>query len=178
MQIDVNPRRENMERTIIAVSGVSGQGKTQTLVRLAKHFAFRVEGFETGETCTQDDVPFADNADYAIDALLIGTYRGLKIGICSQGDPYSHQAEWLDKCLSTGCDIIVAACRTKGYTKLNVEETARKGGYGIIWVSTFCHESKEEKSASPEMYEGVNLNQFMAETLKRLIDSLISGRLS
>ena len=49
------------------------------------------------------------------DLKVLITYRGVKIGLESQGDPSSRLVKSIDEFVNQyGCDIIICACRTRG----------------------------------------------------------------
>ena len=67
---------------------------------------------------------------------LIAMYKGLKLGICSGGDPGAKKPSvWLDNAVNVEeCDIIVIASRSSGQT---LKRLYGYKGYEVIEVNKF-----------------------------------------
>ena len=110
--------------TIIANYGDPNLGKTESIL-MAYEKLKKVETNKSGFT------PHHDNGDIC-DVLEI---NGVKVGICSQGDPRSCQKGWMDILVNREkCTIILAACRHYGATTDLIMSYKNKG-YRIIWTS-------------------------------------------
>ena len=103
------------------------------------------------------------------DRLVVGTYRGVKIGINTWGDPYSGVEERMKRCIESGCQIIVSACRSKGITTMEVDEPAKENGFQTVWIQPYL-------SLWGEWCGGIYLNDAFAESLKQFIDRLIDDK--
>lgn len=88
-----------------------------------------------------------------------------KIGIESQGDPYSKQTEWIDILIKEECEIIICASRTKGGTVKIVESRAQDYGYELIWISPLS-------SIQDSLHS--DLNSITSESIIKLIKVLLT----
>lgn len=89
---------------VIALKGRSNIGKTSTLKELIK-------------LLTEKYNP--SNEDYLIDGAdvrVIYTINGKKVGIETQGDPYSRLPKSLNLFKNENCQLIICACRSSGAT--------------------------------------------------------------
>lgn len=110
------------------------------------------------------------NDDY--DSYVIGTIRDKDgnehiVGVESQGDPYSNQKAWIEKCISSDCEVIVAASRTYGQTVRDACQLAHDNGYEVVEVTTHFHEG------GPNLSYGIDLRDVFAENMVNLILSLL-----
>lgn len=154
-----------MNKTIIAVHGRAGEGKSETIKKVCE-FILR-------------DFPNAISSKtpiYSGDIILAIQIGEIKIGFESQGDPNSRMIydntikKLADKELSSelgGCDIIICATRTGGMTVKEVDKIADKYGYYTLWISSFF---------SPKLNQSV-LNTKAANNIIEIIKSLISEQL-
>lgn len=113
-------------KTIICVNGRSNIGKTSTILEV-------VNKLTSNSPINLID---KDNRDILVSIDISSTIR---VGISSQGDPGSHQKEWLLRLVSEfRCEIIVCAARSYGDTVDFVKKIAEQNGYQVIWF-TPCH---------------------------------------
>lgn len=141
-------------KTMILVWGSAERGKSQSIKRLAMK------------------IPFSTfispwyNDDY--DSYVIGTVKGNDgeehvIGVESQGDPYSNQKAWIEKCIAADCEVIVAASRTYGQTVRDAYQLAHDNGYEVVEVTTHFH------VGGPKLPNGVDLRDVFAENMVSLV---------
>jgi hypothetical protein len=141
-----------MIKTVIVNRGVGEQGKTTSIKKV-----YRV----LKQTYPQVII-LSEFDDGDIRAIIeIG---GVKIGIESQGDPYSRQGGSLRNFVNEGCDIIVVACRTKGDTLNNVYDLEHKHGYRIIFAQHLINASIKDY-----------LNDLYAKEIVQMIDSILNN---
>lgn len=156
-----------MKKTIIAIYGRAGEGKSTTIKNICRRIIESYQGVEiVGEQLV--------NYDYDIFLVLkIGT---IKIGIESQGDPNSRmlKADSIRKLadgtidpLMGGCDIIICACRTGGRTVKKVEEIANEYNYYTLWRSSYY---------APN-FEFEYFNDKAAVEVCAIISDLINGKI-
>lgn len=141
-------------KKMILVRGASKRGKSQSIKRLAMIIPF-----------TSFFKPW-HNDDY--DSYVIGTVKDKDgkehiIGIESQGDPYSNQKTWIEECVYTNCEVIVAASRTYGQTLRDAYQLARDNGYEVVEVTTHFH------VGGPKLSYGVDLRNVFAENIMNMI---------
>lgn len=137
-----------MKKTVIAVWGTAGIGKTSTIRRVFDKL--NVEG-KTPDKIIEPDI-----------CAIINLSNGKKIGIESLGDPGSEQPEWIDYLVENHCDVIVCACRTKGDTTDTVKNLVNYD-YDTVWVSPFTSENLGRKA----------LNDISADAIIKLIECCI-----
>ena len=106
------------------------------------------------------------NDDY--DSYVIGTVKDKDgkehiIGIESQGNPYSNQKVWIEKCVAENCEVIVATSRTFGQTVRDAYQLTHDNGYEVVEVTTHFHEG------GPELSNGTDLRDVFAETMVNLV---------
>lgn len=141
-------------KTMILVWGSAERGKSQSIKRLAMK------------------IPFSTfispwyNDDY--DSYVIGTVKGNDgeehvFGVESQGDPYSNQKAWIEKCIAADCEVIVAASRTYGQTVRDAYQLAHDYGYEMVEVTTHFH------VGGPKLPNGVDLRDVFAENMVNLV---------
>lgn len=113
-----------MNKLVIANKGRSYHGKTQSLKKvigeLLDNKATEIVGTRDGDHNNKD-----------ADERVILDYKGIHIGIETQGDPGSRLLKSLEYFVQENCEIIVCACRIKGETRQQVEGLQKKG-YEII----------------------------------------------
>jgi len=101
------------------------------------------------------------------DIKAIFTIDGVKIGVETQGDPYSRIFESIDDFIKEGCELIVCACRTRGATIEKVRDL-RKNGYRIIWAPNYsCNQNSAHKI----------LNDLYVSSIVQMMDDVLKGRL-
>lgn len=141
-------------KTMILVWGASERGKSQNIKRLAKKIPL------------SSFIRPWHNDDY--DSYVIGTVEDKDgkehvIGIESQGDPYSNQKAWIEKCIAANCEVIVAASRTYGQTVKDAYQLARDNGYEVVEITTYFHEG------GPKLTNSTDLRDVFAENIVSLI---------
>ena len=102
------------------------------------------------------------------DSYIIGTALDEKgeeriVGMESLGDPWSCQKQWIEECINSGCEVVVAASRSYGQTVDDACGLAGSSGYEVIEVSTYIH------VGSPKLLNGVDLRDAFAENMISLI---------
>jgi hypothetical protein len=155
-----------MNKTIIAIYGRAGEGKSETIKLICQNI---IRIFPNA-------IPSEINIDYSGDILLTITIGNIKIGIESQGDPNSRMISddtikkladaTFDKDLGN-CDIIICATRTEGMTVNKVDQIANDYNFHVLYLSSFW---------SPSLNHQV-LNQIAAENAIEIITALMIGRL-
>jgi len=134
-------------KTIIAIKGLEDNGKTSSIIKI---FYDLVQDNKPNEILFKSEPYSNDNKDFH--AVIICTFhlkdsiKKIKIGIASAGDPDSNQLDCLKKNIEHNCDIIICACRTKGETVKNIENSAKDSNYQIIWTSNYNLADKKEKN--------------------------------
>lgn len=147
-----------MNRTIIANYGAGSLGKSSSIKAV-------FEKIKVGYSHTITD--FSDNGD--VRAIIHFTDYDIKIGLESQGDPDSRMPVSMDLFVKNSCDIIIAACRTKGETMNKIYEVSNSYGYEIIWGQNIISESKKHN---------VDLiNDIYSTSIMAIIQNLLSGKL-
>lgn len=141
-------------KTIILVWGSAERGKSQSIKRLAMKMPFSTF------------ISPWHNDDY--DSYVIGKVKGNEgeehvIGVESQGDPYSNQKAWIEKCIAADCEVIVAASRTYGQTVRDAYQLAHDNGYEVVEVTTHFH------VGGPKLPNGVDLRDVFAENMVSLV---------
>lgn len=151
-----------MERTIIALHGRAGEGKSETIKNVCR---LLLETFPKAESSHNP-------VNYDGDILVTIQIGIVKIGLESQGDPNSRMihgktirrlASSEDKILGN-CDIILCATRTSGMTVNKVDEIANEFNFHTLWLSSYW---------SPTLDFRV-LNRMAAESVIGIIKSLIT----
>ena len=111
-----------MKKLIITVSGKQDSGKTHTIKKLISLLG--LERLVTPYTRKQIE-----------EWTVITDYNGVKIGLCSLGDPnHQYAQDWFDKAVKAHCDIIVIASRTSGSTVTNLCNV----NYVVLQVNMFA----------------------------------------
>ncbi len=140
----------NMKK-IIALSGRSNTGKTQTL-KLLMH---KLDEF--GECIERNENENTDrNRTYL--------YRGIKISICTGGDTDFIIESNIKYFEQTNCDIAITAVRTKGRTRTFLNKFADKNNLKVKYIN--------------KTIDGINadkINQKQVEELFEIIDTTIKA---
>lgn len=114
-------KAEPTHKFILGLYAGAASGKSETikivLQILLERFPENAIVFENGE----------DGGD--VKALLF--VHGAKVGIESQGDPWSRQMQSIKDFTDIGCDIILSASRTRGMTTKSI--MAHQDQYKIYW---------------------------------------------
>lgn len=147
-----------IEKTIIANYGDWDLGKTESIILAYKKMR---------EVAASDKVLHVDKDDVC--AVL--EINGIKVGICSQGDPWSHQKSWLEALMAEDCIIILAACHHSGVTADRIEDCATTYDYRLYWTS---NARIYEAGSNPRVAPKGMLNRFneqWATEIANLIES-------
>lgn len=144
---------------MILVKGASERGKSQSIKCLAMKMPF-----------TSFITPW-HNDDY--DSYVIGTVKDKEgkehvVGVESQGDPYSNQKAWIEKCIAADCEVIIAASRTYGQTVRDAYQLAHDNSYEVIEVTTHFH------VGGPKLTNGTDLRDVFAENMLILTMACLS----
>ena len=139
-------------KTIISIFGTENIGKTSVIKSIF---------LKLNQNNTFDDVDLTPN-----EVKAIGMYNNKLIGIESVGDPDSRQGKSLIEFANKGCEIIICASRTKGETKVNVDNLAKKYNYQLIRTSNFFG------GAKGILYNQIDLNDEFSSTIVNLINKL------
>ena len=142
-----------MNKLVIANKGIRSQGKSSSIKKvfdkLQSKYPNGVITYKKGKE---------------IKAILI--INNIKIGIESEGDPFSRIFESIDEFVKENCDIIVVACRTRGETYDKVKSLENEG-YEIKWLS---NERSTDKSKHDE------LNDQYAEKIFNMIEDIVNNK--
>jgi hypothetical protein len=106
-----------MQKLVIANKGRSYHGKTQALKKVIEDLLSNGAKEVKRKTYSIDE-----------DETAILDYKGIRIGIETQGDPKSRLFPSLKDFVQENCEIIVCACRTSGNTYeavVNLKKTTR-----------------------------------------------------
>ena len=88
-------------KTIIANYGDPNLGKTKSVIMAYEKLQ---------QVAEKEDVLYTP-AQLNGDICVILTINGIKVGVSSQGDPWSAQKSLLDELVGNDCQIILTACR-------------------------------------------------------------------
>ena len=146
-----------MKKTIFANWGQAGQGKSDTVKRIAQ------EILTTYTTATTSPTTI----NFSGDIQVIITIGKVTIGIESQGDPNSRLFASLKKFSLANCDIIICSTRTSGGTVDAVSALHTSHGYEIVWVTNY-RSSEKNKST---------LNDISAKHIFTLVQQILVGAL-
>ncbi|MFA6830834.1 MAG: hypothetical protein WCR36_00975 [Bacteroidaceae bacterium] len=148
-----------MKKLVIANIGTSEQGKSssvkEVLNYLCAHGAIPVQETQEG------------SSENGYDIRIIVTYKEIRIGVESQGDPNSRILDSLPYFVKGKCDIIVCACRTNGATYDTVTNL-KKDGYDVLWFSNPRFEQNDQ-----QLFDEVNADY--GEMVVSLIDKRINN---
>ncbi len=150
-------KKNMVQKTIIANYGDWDLGKTKSI-----NLAY----MKLKEISTIHEILHTDKDDVC--ALLV--INGVKVGICSQGDPRSCQKGWMKTLYDKDCAIILAACRYDGATAELIESYMDKG-YRLFRT---CNARIYENGTTPRVApKGIcdRFNEQWAEEMARLIES-------
>lgn len=127
-----------IQKTIIANYGDWDLGKTESIILACKMLK---------RVATSYEVMHEDKED----ACVVLIINGVKVGICSQGDPRSCQKGWMETLVDKeNCTIILAACRHYGATADLILSYENKG-YRIFWTSNArLYEHKTNPRVAPK----------------------------
>lgn len=147
-----------MKKLVIANSNFGEHGKSSSIKEVFNQLRSK---YPTNVEILIDD----DD----IKAIVI--VNGIKVGIESQGDPYSRMQDSMDDFVNYNCEIIVAACRTKWGTYEKIQSLNTDYGYDIIWATNdvFC----DNKNNFIIKY----LNKKYAKHVIKLIEDRITGNI-
>lgn len=110
------------------------------------------------------DVPYKVNNVHA------GTVR---IAVCTQGDPYSFQKQWLEQATKIdNAQVVVCTSRVRRET-VKIVYTYAEDKYRIIWLSGFCTDDYYSKKNNPYVQSISNgLNSATANAIINAIEQL------
>ena len=146
-------------KTIIANYGDPNLGKTKSVIMAYEKLQ---------QVAEKEDVlytPVQLNGDICV----ILTINGIKVGVSSQGDPWSAQKSLLDELVEKGCQIILTACRYYGVTERNVESFMPD--YRVYWT---CNARLYEAGTNPRVApKGIQtrFNENWADEIANMIES-------
>ena len=109
-----------MRNLVIANSGKEKQGKSTSIREVFNQLSV-----------LYPSTVIIDDGDIKA-TIMIGD---VLVGIESQGDPYSRMQQSMDDFVAMGCNVIVAACRTKWGTYDKITELNTTHSYDIIWAA-------------------------------------------
>ena len=144
-----------MKKTIINISETANRGKSIMISSLGRRLV------QLGAT-TNDEV---DKKDYR--ATFI--YKGIKIGIQSNGDIESIVQKALEYFLSQQCQIIVIPTKRHGATVNVVSTFAQINSFRIITGSPYQMSGSER--------EIVRIKEYAAEHCELMVSDIISERI-
>lgn len=148
-----------IQKTIIANYGDPNLGKTKS-IGLVYDRLKKVANKDLG-------ILDVDNDDFYAWVEI----NNIKVGISSQGDPRSHQQQWLDDLIAKGCAIIVTACHHSGATVTVIQNSANTNGYRIYWTSNArLFEHNTNPRIAPKGIQH-RFNAQWAEEMANLIES-------
>ena len=148
-----------IQKTIIANYGDPDLGKT-TSVKLV---------CEKLKAIADEEQELYTPAQLNGDICYILTINGVKVGISSQGDPWSAQKSLLDELVGNGCTIIITACRYMGVTERNVESF--QPDYRIMWTcNARLYQNLGDKRIAPKSIQN-RFNDQWATEIANLIES-------
>lgn len=146
-----------MERTIIALQGKSGTGKTTTLGMLIKKVK-KIYNTTIKETYR----------DGQRDLYAIVEINGKKVGITTRGD--TEECLEIDFEKMGNCQLYVCACRTKGGTVEFVEKQAKNGL--LIYHGKWYYKSNNKSFKGKEHIIN-EINQSQVDMIYKEILSLL-----
>lgn len=161
-----------MQKLLIYNKGYSDTGKSRALkavfFRLAAEHGERIQV----NRLLHGSLDFCNTDDLGV----IFTYRGILVGLESEGDPdgkYHEKA--LTEFMKESCEIIICACHTKGETINILKEHWLPGGDFIpVACPHFVLSSKHVQNACmDEIYR--RLSERYADNVIRLMDMWIDG---
>lgn len=144
-----------MKKTIIALVGQGGKGKSSTI----KLF---FELLKTSYPTLKINL-----INRGGDITVIVEFNSIKIGIESQGDPESRLGKSLDLFVKEGCKIIVCSCRTKGEPMRTVNAISTNDNYRFMKTSNHRY-----RLGSTEIQN--ELNELSAKHLLELLETVMN----
>ena len=142
-----------VQKTIIANYGDANLGKTES-VKLVYEKLKKV--------AEKEDVLYTPSQLNG-DICVILTINDVKVGISSQGDPWSAQNTLLKELIQNGCQIILATCRYSGVTEVNIEN--KTPDYRVYWT---CNARLYELGTNPRIAPKGILNRFNAQWAEQI----------
>lgn len=97
------------------------------------------------------------------DREVLVAYQGARVAVTTKGDGLKEVKGNLKFAEKTGCDILVTPARTRGETRKEIRDYARKHSIKLIEVRSYI--------APQSSHSLVNL--VLADSLKKLIEGLI-----
>lgn len=147
-----------MNKTIIANYGAGSLGKSSSIKAVFEKIKKRYN---------HSISDFSDDGD--VKAIIHLIDYDIKIGLESQGDPNSRMKTTMNLFIKEHCDIIIAACRTKGDTINKIYDMNNRNGYEVIWAQNIISGNKEHN---------VDLiNDIYSTSILKIIKNLLSGKL-
>ncbi len=144
------------KKTVIAIIGGGGTGKTQTIKKTIQVIQNRFPKSHV------------EILIYGVDIKVVITIKNIIIGIESYGDPLIERlSESLSDFAKKHCDIIICATRTKGDAVTAIDNMHNKNNYDIIWAANYVSYEKSQP----------DLNQLSAEHIVDLIDKLLTNQI-
>lgn len=97
----------------------------------------------------------------------------IRIAVCTQGDPYSFQKQWLEQATNIDkADIVVCASMVLRETVRNIYDNAGTE-YKIIWMSGFCTDDYYDEKTKAYVKNITNgLNSATANSIINAIEQL------
>ena len=150
-----------MRKLVIANRGVGQIGKSASI--LAVYHLLKERGFKTILETWQYEY---ENGD--IKAIF--DINGVKVGIESQGDPGCDMEDSMEEFVAKGCEIIVAACRTRSDTFEKVRDyLGAENNYDILWCAHYVYQGGDA------IVIRETLNKVYAEHVLKLVLDRIAG---
>lgn len=157
-----------MNKTIIGVWNNENTGKSGSILEAYKILLAKRAKIDYSITgIASYSNPDVNNNE----VVAVLDYKGIKIGIESQGDPTGRQFNTLPDLVQHHCDIIICASRCGGKTCTLIDTTIRSG-YDLIWYSNFYFDDKNNTQG-----RHISLNHFNGECIVKLVDDLFSGKI-
>lgn len=109
-----------------------------------------------------------ENGENGGDVKALLFIHGAKVGIESQGDPWSRQMQSIKDFTDIGCDIILSASRTRGMTTKSINE--HRNNYEIYWY-------RKNREADRNMWyeRNVEAARFLADQIEAFALSAFAG---
>lgn len=157
-----------MNKTIIGVWNNENTGKSGSILEAYK--ILLAKGAKIDYSIT--DIASYSNPDVNNNEVVaVLDYKGIKIGIESQGDPTGRQFNTLPDLVKNQCEIIICASRPDVPTNDIIYKTS-KSNYEIIWYSNFYFNDGNTAQSRQNL-----IHQFNGECIIKLVDDLISGKI-
>ena len=142
-----------MKKTLINIYGGANVGKSSSIIESCKILVEELGAIPDRKL------------NYKHDVLVVLTYKGVNIGIESQGDPNSRMItkKTLKGLAKKECQIIICASRTSGGTVKEMWEVATNFDYRVIRMSSIWSNTLDSDF----------LNKRFAERIIILIEDII-----